>query len=496
MVYATRLGGRAEEAHVNPLAFDTQFRQFMSRGFAADPSDSVFASARAAAGGLGCESGAAGVSSQTARDLVGSEALALAADRRGFLPESGVSRKERKALRVRGNDDVESDEFQGPWRVYAPVLVSGEGGEAGAAASATAQGEAAGEAAETAAAPEEESRPDSVFYGKARTDYQGRSWLAAPTGVKPMGANDAFFPPKQCLHSFVGHTGAVQAIRLFPETAHLLLSASLDSTLRVWDVYNQRKCLRAYLAHRQAARDAQWANSQGARFYSCSYDNTVKLWDTESGSVVANFELKKTPYCVAVHPSDENCFVVGAGNKRAVQFDARSGQVVVEYSDHLAAVNTVTFCEEGRKLVTTADDKKMFVWEFGIPVVVRHIADPDMHSMPAACVHPSARWISLQSMANEIVTYEAQGKFRFVPRKRFRGHVCAGYAIKPGFSPDGKWLLSGDASGRLWVWNFRNGRNVRTLKAHDQVCVDVQWHPHFSSRVFTCGWDGLIKLWD
>ena len=41
-----------------------------------------------------------------------------------------------------------------------------------------------------------------------------------------------------------------------------------------------------------------------------------------------------------------------------------------EYDYHLAAVNTITFVDEGRRFVSTSDDKTIRVWEVGIPVQV------------------------------------------------------------------------------------------------------------------------------
>lgn len=104
-------------------------------------------------------------------------------------------------------------------------------------------------------------------------------------------------------------------------------------------------------------------------------------------------------------------------------------QVAQEYEEHLGAVNTVTFIDENRRFISTSDDKKIFIWEYGmyaalsilypvsvlihraglpdagIPVVIKHIAESDQHSVPYVELHPSNKWILGQSQDNQILVY-------------------------------------------------------------------------------------------
>ena len=79
------------------------------------------------------------------------------------------------------------------------------------------------------------------------------------------------------------------------------------------------------------------------------------------------------------------------------------------------------------------------------------------------------------------------------------GCECAEQGLllcRPSFSPDGRYVLSGDGGGRLLFWEWRDTKIVRTFKAHDAVCIDAAWHPLESSKVATASWDGAIKYWD
>lgn len=360
---------------------------------------------------------------------------------------------------------------------------------------------AAGEAGEAGATvepagPNKAEVKTSIFHGTADDleDYQGRSWIDLPSGYK-QGTVEKCRLPKKVVHTWSSHSKGVSAIRFHP-SGHLLLSTSLDGTAKISRVHGNRKCMRTYLGHSKGIRTAEFAGTGGGQFVSSSFDKSVKLWDTETGAIVTSFDTKNAiSFALATHPTHPSILLAGI-NKKIVQFDTRTGDNLQEYDYHLDAVNSITFVDEGRKFVTSSDDKTIRVWEFGVPVQIQVIKDTEMHAASTASLSPDGTtWLG-QNADNTIVSYSVTGpKVRQLKKKTFQGHSSAGYAIDVGMAPDGQYLYSGDGEGRVFLWSWKSRKVVKTLSAHQQVCVGCRWHPFEASTLATCSWEGSVKLW-
>jgi len=252
-----------------------------------------------------------------------------------------------------------------------------------------------------------------------------------------------------------------------------------------------------YSGHKHGVRAISF-NCSGEKFVSGSYDKFIKLWDTEYGQCLQRFTNNQMAYCLKFHPDPENehLFLAGMANNRIICWDCRSGEIVQEYDRHLGAVNSVTFVDENRKFVSTSDDRSIRVWEWDIPVDVKYIADPSLYSMPAVSSSPNNKVLLCQSMENKIQAFSCHNNFRLDSKKVFRGHMVAGYACVPGFSPDMSVVISGDADGRIFYWSWSTTKIITVVKAHENACISVAWHPHERSKLVSAGWDGLIKIWE
>ncbi|KAH6575546.1 hypothetical protein BSLG_000207 [Batrachochytrium salamandrivorans] len=412
-------------------------------------------------------------------------------------PSSSTVTKKRKPK----GDPSDIDGYAGPWAGYEGEQMDVPDRTAEQDSWAPTDDPEAHERARAAALAAKAGSERTIFHGKSEKDYLGRTYMHVPhdTGVdlhSEPGSQECFLP-KRLIHTWTGHTKGVNAIRFLPETAHLLLSAGMDSKVMLWDVYNDRQCLRTYAGHHKGVRDISFSND-GRRFLSASYDKYLKLWDTETGACISRFTTKRVPYCVKFNPdpAKQDIFLTGCQDKKIYQFDIRTGEIVQEYDQHLGAVNTITFVDDNRRFVTTSDDKTLRAWEVDIPVVIKYVAEPDMHSMPAVTLSHNKKWLACQSLDNQIIIYSARDRFRINRKKVFKGHLVAGYACQPNFSPDTRYILSGDSEGKIWFWDWKTCKMVKKIKAHDGVVMGCEWHPHETSKVATCSWDGTIKFWD
>ncbi|EPB73633.1 WD domain, G-beta repeat protein [Ancylostoma ceylanicum] len=288
----------------------------------------------------------------------------------------------------------------------------------------------------------------STLHLKEAQDYQGRSFLVPPafTGVnlRADAVPEKCFIPKKQIHVYKGHTKGVNCVQWFPKSAHLFLSCSMDTKVK------QR------------------------------------------------FHTGHIPFCVKFHPDDDknHMFLAGMQNKKIVQWDSRTGEIVQEYDRHLGPVNSITFFDKNRRFASTSDDKSIRIWEWEIPVDTKLIQNVGLHSIPTMNKSPNEKWVVGQSMDNRIVLFQLiDEKLRFAKKKAFRGHNSAGYACVTDFSPDMSFLISGDADGKLFIWDWRTHKIVARWKAHDNTCISARWHPHEKSKILTAGWDSVIKMW-
>ncbi|VDK48856.1 unnamed protein product [Anisakis simplex] len=481
------LTGYVEPAHVDKFQFDQQIRSFDTLGYARDPS------------------------ADHSANFIGN--VEKATEKLGASLFEGEKTGGEKRRRARNMDSSDVNGYTGPWaRFEDEETVSRPQGELAKELEEIVRKRLkTSRAGRRAAEQQQQGNFDesSTLHLKEPEDYQGRSFMHAPqyigVNLRDDHVPERCFIPKKQVYVYRGHNKGINCVRWFPRSAHLFISASMDSKVKLWEVYGKRSVVRTYAGHKMSVKDVTF-NNDGQEFLTASFDRFIKLWDTETGQVKQRFHTGHIPFCVKYNPDEDkqNMFLSGMQNKKILQWDTRSGEIVQEYDRHLGIVNSITFFDKNRRFCSTSDDKSIRIWEWEIPVDTKLIQNAGLHSIPTMTKSPTEdfeiefaeKWIVGQSMDNRIVLFQLiDDKLRFAKKKAFKGHNVAGYACSVDFSPDMSFLTSGDADGKVFIWDWRNHKIVARWKAHNECVISTLWHPHETSRMITASWDSSIKMW-
>lgn len=126
-------------------------------------------------------------------------------------------------------------------------------------------------------------------------------------------------------------------------------------------------------------------------------------------------------------------------------------------------------------------------------------SEPDMFALTKSTQHPSGKYVLYQCADNSIVAYSAASdKFRQNRKKAWRGHNTAGSGIGLTCSPDGQFVVSGDNGGYVCFWDFKTCKLYSKLQADSAggAVSCVAWSEQETSKVFTAGTKGDIRMWD
>lgn len=220
-----------------------------------------------------------------------------------------------------------------------------------------------------------------------------------------------------------GHDHSISSIRFIPSGAagsplsgNLLVSASRDKTLRIWDV-TTGYCLKTLKGHSEWVR-AVTPTIDGRWLLSAGNDQVPRLWDANTGEVKATF-LGHEHFieCVAFAPSTAyvhlagmaghrkpppasstgEFLATGARDKSIKIWDSR-GTLIKNLVGHDNWIRGLVFHPAGKYLLSVSDDKTIRCWDLSQECkCVRTLDDSHGHFVS------SIRWapdIPAQPMTN------------------------------------------------------------------------------------------------
>jgi guanine nucleotide-binding protein subunit beta-2-like 1 protein len=251
--------------------------------------------------------------------------------------------------------------------------------------------------------------------------------------------------------SLVGHGGWVTAIATTNEAPDMVLSASRDKSIIMWNIIRKidkygfpQKRLKG---HSHFVHDVA-ISSDGQFALSGSWDATLRLWDLNSGRTTRRF-VSHTKDVLSVAFSADNRQIVSGSRDKTIKLWNTLGQCkyTITENGHKGWVSCVRFSPQLQEplIVSAGWDKVVKVWNLN---------------------HCSLRTNLL-------------------------GHK--GYVNTVTVSPDGSLCASGGKDGIAMLWDLNEGRHLSSLDAGD-IIHSLVFSP---IRYWLCAATAsTIKIWD
>lgn len=161
--------------------------------------------------------------------------------------------------------------------------------------------------------------------------------------------------------SLTGHGEAVNDLKFHPKDPSLILTASKDESLRLWNLRTgvTIAVFAGLKGHRGEVVYADF-NHDGSRFASCGIDNSVRIWDVYDDDKVVN-AIKDSHHVADLGVNDPYIYTDESGTRRKTKVVMSQFPYFVTRKVHKHYVDCVMWV--GDLLLSKSVHNRMFLWE-------------------------------------------------------------------------------------------------------------------------------------
>jgi WD40 repeat protein len=208
---------------------------------------------------------------------------------------------------------------------------------------------------------------------------------------------------------------------------------------------------------------------------------------------------------------DNNTVISGSEDNTIKIWNSITGQIKRTLTGHTGAVNYLSVTPNGNYLVS-AEDKKIRIWNVQTGTLIRELKNSNGKiNFIRASQDKKTLVVDGGTQIIKKIESKVPGSFSDPSESLIEKYLISVYDFKNGnlksqllhdnpltraeTSPNNNILVSGDTTGKIYIWNLENGTLQKTLAGHESNISSIAISPDEKTIVSTDG-DGKIKIWD
>ncbi|XP_012219313.1 DDB1- and CUL4-associated factor 8 [Linepithema humile] len=303
------------------------------------------------------------------------------------------------------------------------------------------------------------------------------------------------------------HQGCVNALN-FNREGNLLVSASDDLRIVIWDWAIGKKCYGCLSGHTSNMFQAKWLPlDMEYLMVTCARDGQVRLLDLHYNTTKKLASHRGPSHKLAVHPETPHVVLSAGEDARVFSIDIRESKpnkllVVKEessevqlYSIHSNPFNSNEFCVGGRSHYVKVYDRRKVSTPL-YKLCPDHLTGNKNAHVTCAVYNHNGTEILASYNDEDIYLFDRLMSSRVDYAHRYQGHRNS--ATVKGvnfFGPKSEYVISGSDCGNIFIWDKNTEAVVQWMAGDKQGVVNcLEGHPHIPILA-TSGLDYDVKIW-
>ena len=213
--------------------------------------------------------------------------------------------------------------------------------------------------------------------------------------------------------TLAGHTGIVMAVA-WSLDGRFILNGSQDGTVRLWNPTNGTP-LRTFVCHTNWVLSVS-LSPDGRRFATSSSDGMARIWDSATGRLLHELKGHRGLIQTVSFSPDGHRVATGCEDRRVRLFDVDRGSLMLVMEGHRGGVTSLAFSPDGSRLVSAAANADFgSFWTFDRRAIIwdlrggQRMMELDAHptSVTALAFSPDGKRLASASVDNTIRIREA-----------------------------------------------------------------------------------------